>query len=100
MRANNALSLYREEYKGKQRDPCLWAGGKYGDIISLEGIETLDHIRARLGGSVLEAYGWPGNLSDVGILKRLLALTGEGGMNGFIRISNDFLQPRELHQYS
>ncbi len=70
-------ALYREEYRGKQRDPRLWAGGKYGDIISLEQIETLDHIHSRLDASVLEAYGWPYNLSDEGILERLLALNLE-----------------------
>ena len=73
----NALALYREEYRGRQRDPRLWAGGKYGDIISLEQIETLDHIHSRLDASVLEAYGWPRNLSDEGILERLLALNLE-----------------------
>jgi len=73
----NALNIYREEYRGRQRDPRLWAGSKYGDIISLEGIETLDHLHTRLDGSVLEAYGWPHNLSDEGILERLLALNLE-----------------------
>jgi hypothetical protein len=73
----NALTLYREEYKGRQRDPRVWAGASYGDIISLEQIETLDHIHTRLDQSVLEAYGWPHNLSDEGILERLLALNLE-----------------------
>jgi hypothetical protein len=73
----NALSLYREEYKGRQRDPRLWAGAAYGDILSLEQVETLDHIHTRLDASVLEAYGWPHNLSDEGILERLLALNLE-----------------------
>jgi hypothetical protein len=73
----NALTIYRAEYKGRQRDPRLWAGGSYGDIISLEQVETLDHIHSRLDQSVLEAYGWPQNLSDEGILERLLALNLE-----------------------
>jgi len=33
--------------------------GSYGNIISLEQIETLDPIRARLDQAVLEVYGWP-----------------------------------------
>jgi len=48
------LTLYREEYKGRQRDPRMWAGGPYGDVISLEQIETLDHIHTRLDASVIE----------------------------------------------
>ena len=48
---------------------CLRAGD--------DQIETLDHIHARLDGSVLEAYDWPHNLSDEGILERLLALNLE-----------------------
>jgi hypothetical protein len=73
----NALTLYREKHRGRQRDPRLWAGGPHGDIISLEQIETLDHIHARLDQAVLDAYGWPHNLNDDGILEKLLALNLE-----------------------
>jgi len=38
-------------------------------------IQLKEH--ARLDTSVLEAYGWPHNLSDEGILERLLALNLE-----------------------
>ena len=39
--------------------------------------QNLYHIHARLDGSVLEAYGWPHNLSNEGILEKLLALNME-----------------------
>ena len=50
--------------------------------ISLEQIESLDHIHARLGGSVLDTYGWPHNLSDEGFLEQLLALNLESANQG------------------
>jgi hypothetical protein len=37
----------------------------------------LDHIHATLDNAVLDAYGWPHNLSDEQILERLLALNRE-----------------------
>jgi hypothetical protein len=37
----------------------------------------LDHLHATLDHTVLDAYGWPHNLSDEQILERLLALNLE-----------------------
>jgi hypothetical protein len=68
----NALTIYRQEIKGKSRSPRLWAAKV--DYIELDEIETLDHIHTTLDNAVLDAYGWPHNLSDEGILERLLAL--------------------------
>jgi type II restriction/modification system DNA methylase subunit YeeA len=69
----NALTTYREKYKGKMRDPRLWSEAVKG-VIGLEEIETLDHIHHSLDQAVLDAYGWEHNLSDEQILEKLLAL--------------------------
>ncbi len=69
----NALTRYRQEVKGKQRLPQAWKEA-VKSIISLDEIETLDHIHNTLHNAVLDAYGWPRNLSDEQILERLLAL--------------------------
>jgi hypothetical protein len=69
----NALTTYREKYKGKMRDPRLWSEAIKG-VIGLEEIETLDHIHHALDQAVLDAYGWEHNLSDEQILEKLLAL--------------------------
>ena len=72
----NALTLYREEYKGKMR--MLGAFKEAVDqIIGLDEIETLDHIHTTLDHTVLDAYGWPHNLSDEQVLEKLLALNLE-----------------------
>jgi hypothetical protein len=46
-------------------------------LVSLGDIETLDHIHTTLDHAVLDAYGWPHNLSEDGVLERLLALNLE-----------------------
>jgi type II restriction/modification system DNA methylase subunit YeeA len=72
----NALSHYRQQVKGKQRNPQQW-DKEVGGLISLEEIEELDAIHQELDRAVLAAYGWPAGLSDEQILERLLALNGE-----------------------
>jgi type II restriction/modification system DNA methylase subunit YeeA len=73
----NALSLYRQQYKGKQRDMDAWRDSPSGPIASLEDAEMLDHLHIALDHAVLDAYGWPHNLSEEQILERLLALNLE-----------------------
>jgi len=72
----NALIQYRENVRGKDRNPHRWKEA-VGGIIALEEIETLDHIHNELDRAVFDAYGWPHGLSDEEILKRLLALNLE-----------------------
>ena len=72
----NALMLYREEYKGKMRMPETFKEA-VNSIIGLDEIETLDHIHTSLDHAVLDAYGWPHNLTDEQILEKLLALNLE-----------------------
>lgn len=50
----NALTLYRNEYKGKIRDRGRWGTAVKG-IISLDQIEELDFIHQRLDTAVLAA---------------------------------------------
>jgi type II restriction/modification system DNA methylase subunit YeeA len=71
----NALEYYRENVRGVAHNPRLWKD-KF-DYVELEMIETLDHIHTRLDQAVLDAYGWPHNLSDEQILEKLLALNLE-----------------------
>ena len=72
----NALTLYRDEYKGKMRDRGKWHTA-VKQIITLDQIEELDYIHNQLDAAVLAAYGWPHNLTDEQILERLLALNLE-----------------------
>jgi hypothetical protein len=72
----NMLTFYREQFKGKSRQPAAWNEAAQ-HIISISEIETLDHIHTMLDHAVLNAYGWPHNLSEEGILERLLALNLE-----------------------
>jgi hypothetical protein len=72
----NALALYREEYKGKARMPEAFKDA-VNRIISLDEIEMLEHIHAKLDHAVLDAYGWQHNLSNEQILENLLALNLE-----------------------
>jgi hypothetical protein len=69
----NALVRYRESVKGKQHNPHQWKKD-VGGILTLDEIETLDHIHNELDRAVLDAYGWPHNLTNEQILERLLAL--------------------------
>ncbi len=71
----NALGHYRANVKGRARNPRTWRAKI--SYIELDEIETLDHIHSTLDNAVLDAYGWPHNLSDEGILERLLALNLE-----------------------
>jgi hypothetical protein len=71
----NALTIYREEIKGRSHDPRLWAAKV--EYIDLNEIETLDHIHTTLDNAVLDAYGWPHDLGDEKILERLLNLNLE-----------------------
>ncbi len=73
----NALNLYREQFKGKARDLEAWRNNPSGAIASLDDVEILDHLHVALDHAVLDAYGWPHNLSDEQILERLLALNLE-----------------------
>jgi hypothetical protein len=45
--------------------------------VSRAEIEELDDIHVGLDTAVLQAYGWPDNLTDEEILERLLALNLE-----------------------
>ena len=72
----NMLTLYREQFKGKSRQPAAWSEAAQ-HLIDIGDIETLDHIHTSLDHAVLDAYGWPHNLSEEQILERLLALNLE-----------------------
>ena len=54
-----------------------WRHSPSGPVASLEEAEMLDHLHTTLDNAVLDAYGWPHNLSDEQILERLLALNLE-----------------------
>ncbi len=73
----NALNFYRSDFKGKKRSNLRWGESAFVQFITLEETETLDHIHASLDHAVLDAYGWPHNLSEEQILERLLALNLE-----------------------
>jgi hypothetical protein len=60
--ASGILTLYRDQFRGKQRLLSAWSAAGYGALIALEEIETLDHLHTRLDHAVLEAYAWPHNL--------------------------------------
>jgi len=70
----NALAVYREEFKGKQRLQSGWSATRFNFVITLEEIETLDYLHTKLDNAVLDAYGWPHDLSNEQILEKLLAL--------------------------
>lgn len=72
----NALSHYRANVKGQQRNQNQWRKESNG-LISLEQIEELDTIHAELDRAVLAAYNWPAALTDDQILEELLALNLE-----------------------
>lgn len=74
----NALTLYRENYKGKQHNQTQWENDVDG-IISLGDIETLDYIHNQLDEAVFAAYGWSSTLSDDETLGQLLALNLDRG---------------------
>jgi hypothetical protein len=70
----NALDHYRQKFKGRQHSAAAWQATPHAAIVSLDEIETLDHIHTALDRAVLDAYGWPPALGDEQILERLLAL--------------------------
>jgi hypothetical protein len=72
----NALVHYRNDVKGRRHNPGQWDKDVKG-IISLDKIEELDYIHCQLDRAVLDAYGWPHDLTDEQILERLLALNLE-----------------------
>jgi hypothetical protein len=43
------------------------------------GVEELDDIHMGLDTAVMDAYGWPSNLTDEEILERLVALNLDRG---------------------
>ena len=58
-----------------------WCNSTSGPTVSLEDAEMLDHIHTVLDHAVLDAYGWPHNLSDEQILEKLLALNLERALS-------------------
>ena len=61
--------------------PALWDEAEFAKVtrkaVSRSEIQELDDIHTALDNAVLDAYGWPHNLSDEEILERLLALNLE-----------------------
>ena len=72
----NALDYYRQNVKGRTRNPMEWSK-KVASIISLDDIEELDYIHIQLDNLVLTAYGWPSSITDEQIFTRLFALNIE-----------------------
>lgn len=77
----NLLALYRAQFKGKSRQPAAWNEAAQ-HLISIDEIETLDYLHTALDHAVLDAYGWPHNLSEEQILERLLGLNLERAGTG------------------
>ena len=71
----NGLTDYRENYL---RLPYAQRAGRwqavYNRKLPFEVIEELHFIHTELDRAVLEAYGWPPDLTDEQLLERLLAL--------------------------
>jgi hypothetical protein len=72
----NALDHYRQNVKGRTRNPTEW-NREVDSIISLDEIEELDYIHLQLDNAVLTAYGWPSSITDEEILARLFAVNAE-----------------------
>jgi hypothetical protein len=72
----NALDYYRQDVKGRTRNPAEWSK-KVDSIISLDDIEEFDYMHIRLDNAVLTAYGWASNLTDEQIISLLFALNIE-----------------------
>jgi hypothetical protein len=53
--------------------------GVVDQIVGLDEMETLNYIHTTLDHAVMDAYGWPHNLSDEQILEKLLGLNLERG---------------------
>jgi hypothetical protein len=70
----NGLVYYRETTKsGKLFDPSQFAQETRKSVTRAE-IQELDDVHRGLDAAVLDAYGWPPNLTDEEILERLLTL--------------------------
>ncbi len=73
----NGLVYYRETVKAGQ----LFDRAEFDKVtrksVTPADIQELDDIHAALDTAVLDAYGWPHNLTDEQILERLLALNLE-----------------------
>jgi hypothetical protein len=73
----NGLVYYRETTKsGKLFDPAQFAKETRKSVTRAE-IQALDDVHRGLDTAVLDAYGWPHNLTDEEILEHLLALNLE-----------------------
>lgn len=73
----NGLVYYRETVKvGQLFDRAVFDNLTRNAVTRAE-IQELDDIHNGLDTAVLDAYGWPQELSDEAILMRLLALNGE-----------------------
>ncbi len=61
--------------------PAAWDQAEFRKVtrgsVSRAEVQELDDIHAALDNAVLDAYGWPHDLSDEEILERLLALNLE-----------------------
>jgi hypothetical protein len=73
----NGLVYYREATKAGK----IFDRAQFDKVtrksVSREAIQHLDDIHVALDTAVLNAYGWPQNLTDEQILERLLALNLE-----------------------
>ena len=84
----------------------LRAGTPLGDkdkrINDMGLVSTLLELHQRLDAAVLEAYGWPADLGEDGILERLVALNAsrkEEERNGVIRyLRPDYQNPTQVTQ--
>lgn len=73
----NGLHYYRETVKAGK----LFSRDEFDKVtrglVGRGDIQELDDIHTALDQAVLDAYGWPHDLSDEQILERLLALNLE-----------------------
>ncbi|WP_420632244.1 class I SAM-dependent DNA methyltransferase [Candidatus Leptofilum sp.] len=81
----NGLVYYRSTVRATRRvaptAPTLWDQTEFDKVtrksVTRADIQELDDIHAALDQAVLDAYGWPHDLTDEQILERLLALNLE-----------------------
>ncbi|MCO5185975.1 MAG: hypothetical protein M9965_18825, partial [Anaerolineae bacterium] len=77
----NGLVYYRETVKAGK----LFMQDEFDKVtrrsVSRSAIQELDDIHTALDHAVLDAYGWPHDLSDEAILEQLLALNLERAAN-------------------
>ena len=87
----NGLEYYRQtrsSTSGRSRTsakPALFDRAEFDKVtrksVTPADIQELDDIHAALDTAVLDAYGWPHDLTDEQILERLLTLTLERAAN-------------------